>query len=140
MAPGSIDYNSPIISPDLDCLDWALDLACSAEDTVLFPGRISLPVRQRRLTTIIGNALVHLLLLSWELHPVEHVHRADSYADAVGDANVKIHSNIGPVDPVLLAYSVLVEDLVLNMSLLCRPLVRKTSVLDELSNVSIHQG
>jgi len=108
---------------DLDCLDWALDLACSAEDT-----------------TIIGNALVHLLLLSRELHPVEHVHRADSYADAVGDANVKIHSNIGPVDPVLLAYSVLVEDLVLNMSLLCRPLVRKTSVLDELSNVSIRQG
>jgi len=134
------DYDPILGLGDLDRLDWALDLACSAEDTVLFPSRISLPVRQRRLSAIIRNAFVHLLLLSWKLHPVEHVHRADSYADAVGDANVKIHSNIGPVDPVLLAYSVLVEDLVLNMSLLCRPLVRKTSVLDELSNVSIRQG
>jgi len=124
---------------DLDGLDRALDLAGPTEDTVLFPSRISFPVRQRRLPAIIGNTLVHLLLLAWKLHPVEHVYRADGYADTVGDANVKVHSHVAPVDPVLFAYSILVEDLVLNMSLSCRPL-GETRVLYELPNVSIRQG
>src|SRR5205807_3483690 len=93
---------------DLDGLDWALDLTCSAEDTILFACRIRFPVRQRCLPTIIGNALVHLLLFAWKLHPVEHVDRADGYADTIGDADVKVHSHVAPVDPVLLAHSVLV--------------------------------
>src|SRR5438876_6424841 len=124
---------------DLDRLDRALDLACPTEDTVLLPSRISLPVRQRRLPAVISNALVHLLLFTGKFKPVKHVYRADGYADTIGDANVKVHSDIGPVNPVLLTYSVLVEDLVLNMSLLCRPLVWETCVLYELPNVSIRQ-
>ena len=125
---------------DLDSLDRALDLASPTVDTVLLPSRIGFPVRQRRLPTIIRNALVHLLLLAWKFKPVEHVDGADGYADAVGDADVKVHSHVAPVDAVLFTHSVLVEDLVLNMRLFCRPLVWKTSVLDELPNVSIRQG
>jgi len=125
---------------DLDRLDGALDLAGPTEDTVLLPGRIRFPVRQRRLPTIIGNTLVHLLLFTGKFEPVEHVHRADGDADAVGDADVKVHTHIAPMDPVLLAHTVLVEDLVLNMRLFCRPLVWKTSVLDEFSNVTFRQG
>ena len=132
---------SPILGfGNLDRLNRALDLACPTEDTVLLSGRIGFPVRRRCLTTIIGNALVHLLLFAWKLHPVEHVDRADGYADTVRDANVEVHTHVTPVDPILFTYSVLVEDLVLNMRLFCRPLIWKTSVLDELPNVPIRQG
>ncbi len=77
---------------NLDGLHGALDLAGSAEDTVILPSRVRLPRSQRGLAAIISDALVHFLLFSRQFHSVEDVDWADGDADPVGDADVKIYA------------------------------------------------
>src|SRR5713226_5456166 len=119
----------------LDGLDGALDLAGSAEDAVILPGRVGFPRCQWGFSAIIGDALVHFFLFSRQLHSVEDVDWADGNADTIGNANIKVHAHGRSVNTILLTNSIFPLYLVVNVSLLYRPPVREARVLNQLSNV-----
>src|SRR5438093_6224929 len=121
---------------DLDRLNRTLDLTRATEDAVLFTSRVSLPDCKQGLATVIWCSLVHLLLLTWDVHPIEDVCWTDSDADTVGDTDVKVGAYGGSVYAILFAYAVLPEYFVSQMLFFYLPLVRETGVIDELSDVS----
>jgi len=62
---------------DFDGLDWALDLACAAEDAVPFPHRVRFPAVEKGFAAVVGGLLIDLLLLRGEIHLIEDIDRAD---------------------------------------------------------------
>ncbi len=121
---------------DLNGLYGALYFTRTAEYTILFTGGIGLPYGQECLSTVVGCLTVHSLLFRGYVEPIEHVGRADGYADAVGDAYVKVHTNGFSVNVQLLADSFLPQNLVPEMLLNLCPLGRERGVVNEFSNVS----
>lgn len=58
---------------DLYRLYWALDFACSAEDTVPLPDRVCFPPVQKRLAAIVRGLLIDLILFRGEVHLIEDI-------------------------------------------------------------------